>query len=263
MPLLIVPSHHHSPESLESTFKNWYPLKSPSNKHFMLRESSNQIGTWIIIPTIEALNKILINSENEFSNYDYSIEKQNLSTKLHEDKDRDWSERSLDFEDPSYQYFWNWVEKAFSWAPLITNDSNYSDCMRALIEVFWTLPIVTVLQAELYDLKKFDSFWAKNKKDEQLSKEELIKNYPNGFLGYPKRIWPEFFHALSWKLLLRISHHPDRDNDPHYNPFWRDPRFGEIWEKDDVNVIVEKFRKFLMPIIQDKLEEINRAHIRV
>jgi hypothetical protein len=262
MPLLIVPSHNSSPESLKNKFGVEYPISSISRKQFLYRESKWAIGSWIVVPTIETLDKILTSPEHEFRRYDYELERQLLDTVHIENDDREYSETILDYEDPSCQKFWKCHESWFSSIGLVTKDSQYSNAMHALIEVMWDLPIVPVLQAELFNPKNFDFFSAWNDSWNELTQEMLSSNYPDWILAYPKRIWPEFYHAKTWESILRISHHPDKDNSPHYNAFATDPRLWNIEESDDMNVIIEKIKANLMPIINTKIEEINQSHVR-
>jgi len=138
---------------------------------------------------------------------------------------------------------------------LITIDSEDARCMKALIDVLGKLPIVPVLQAYLFDPKYFSELeisWVDVK--------DLSNKYPFWFLSYPKRIWPEFYHAHTWESLLRISHHPDKDNYPHWNAFFTDPRLGEVKEWDNYQEIKTKFRDTLMPILRQSLKEVNKKH---
>lgn len=263
MPLLIVPSHHESPKSVKNIFRRDYPLRSPTRKMFLRRGQEWSIGSWIIIPTIEALDKILVSPEHSFEGYSYELEQQTLSIDYDEDDDRNVSERMLDFEDPACQIFWVSSIKWCSGISLIDNNTQYSDCMRALLEIMWDLPIVSVLQAYVFDPSFFDKLSVWSESGIELTQDMLSSSYPHGMLAWPKRIWPEFYHAHTWESILRISHHPDKDNSPHYYAFASDPRLWNIEEGDDLNVIVKKIRNTLMPIIEKEIEKINKAHVRV
>jgi len=262
MPLLIVPGHHDSPKSLKNIFEKGYSFSSPSEKNFINREGEWTIGSWIIVASVNALNRILTSPEHDFRGYSFEIEQQLLSTDSVEDDDRDFSERMLDYKDPSCKNFWKSQTNWCSGITLVNSDSQYSDCMRALIDLMWDLPIIPVLQAYIFDPKFFDKLSFGNDSEIELNQDMLSNNYPYGMLAYPKRIWPEFYHAQTWKSILRISHHPDKDNSPHGNAFSTDPRLWSIEEDDDINTITEKIKAMLMPIINAKIEEINQSHIR-
>ena len=260
MPLLIVPSHHDSPKSLENTFKRGYLKSQPSIKTFSDEKS---IGSWIVIASQQALEKILTKPEDSFDWFNYDREEQVLSTNYINADDRKFSEILLDNKDPACQKFWTWWSRWYSSISLVKNDSDYSDCMRALIEIMWDLPIVSVLQAYVFDPKNYDTLDVWNNYEKDLTQDMLTKNYPFWMLAYPKRVWPQFYHALTWESILTISHHPDEDNSPHYSAFHSDPRLWNIEEWDNIDTIREKIKNALMPIILKKIKKINKTHIRV
>ncbi len=72
-------------------------------------------------------------------------------------------------------------------------------------------------------------------------------------LEFSKRTWPDFVDSYSGRSLLRISHHPDRDNSPHYDAFHTDPRLGEITASDTTEAIIAKFNTHLLPILESCL----------
>lgn len=262
MPLLIVPSHHDSPKSLKETFKQSYPRFTPSNKIFEHRERKWATASWVVIATSDALNKILISPDHNFRWYSYRFDTQSLYTEVKDVDKRSYEECHSDYEDPACQHFWEWYS-TWSWSiSLVVNNDQYSESMRALLEVIWDLPIVPVLQAYMFDPKIYSKLDIRSDSDKKLTKEMLTVNYPYWFLAYPKRIWPEFYHAHTWKSILRISHHPDKDNSPHYYAFWEDPR---LWLKEDdkIDTIREKLEINLLPILQDEIENINKSHKRI
>lgn len=78
-------------------------------------------------------------------------------------------------------------------------------------------------------------------------------------LAYPKRIWPEFYSAVNGKSFLRISHHPHRNNDPHYHAFKNDPRLGELEENSSYEDIIQALKTRLLPLIEQAIEEERKA----
>lgn len=96
------------------------------------------------------------------------------------------------------------------------------------MEVLGKLPILPVLQAYIFDPKYFDTLETQDVNGKTINHEKLMIQYPYGMLAYPKRIWPEFFSVTTGKPILRVSHHPDHDNDPHCHAFMTDPRLGEL-----------------------------------
>lgn len=249
MPLLIVPSHHSSPDSLKWRFTNWFSSDIPHNFSYTQREG--WYWNWLLVATKDALDRILIDPEDNFSWYYYMNNTENLSIKKRP-WEIDWDQWDKDKENPACYHFTKWYSKWCTFSSPITNESETAKCMRALIEVLGSLPIIPVLQAYLFDPKYFSEL-----KISWKDVKDLSIRYPFWLLEYSKRMWPEFYHAFTWESLLRVSHHSDKDNHPHWNAFFTDPRLGKVKEWDNYNDIKAKFRASLMPILRGKLKEVE------
>jgi len=259
MPLLIVPSHHHSPKLDRYSFSDSHLSNIPVNRTFH-QPGTRKLTNGIIAGSKDALDKILIDPDYNFSWYSASNRTQWLVT---DDLDTDdFKELSKKWEDPALQSFEGWSIEVSGSTHLITKDSQYATNMKALLEVMWTLPVVSVLQAGLFDPKMFQNLTTHNRSWSWawLSHKWLISEYPFGILRGPKRIWPDFYHAHTWEQMLRVSHHPDRENDPHYEAFQTDPRLWNIVKWDNVKMVIEKLNKTLMPIIKGEITRINETH---
>ncbi len=67
MPLLIVPSHHSSPDSLKWKFNDSFSSDIPVDMLYSQREWGLQ--KWVLVATKEALDKILIDPRDNFRSY--------------------------------------------------------------------------------------------------------------------------------------------------------------------------------------------------
>ncbi len=259
MPLLIVPGHHDSPKLDRYSFSDPHLSDIPVNRTFR-QPRTRKLTNGIIASSKDALDKILIDPDHNFSWYSVSNRTQWLVT---DDLDTDdYQELTKKWEDPSLQSFAGGRIEASGSTHLITKDSQYATNMKALLEVMWTLPVISVLQAGLFDPKMFQNLTIHNRSWSWawLSHKWLISEYPFGILHGPKRVWPDFYHAHTWEQILRVSHHPDKNNDPHYDAFRTDPRLWNIQDGNDLELVMEKLNSTLMPIIEWEMTKINEAH---
>ena len=271
MPILIVPSHHHSPKTTDwldiGPYGGGISKNNPHSLIYRRDEWTKDYSQGIVVASKNALNQILVRPEDNFRAYNYARDYIGFDykTRSHEDqteKERqDLSGTSTDRSNPSRNYLeqdWKWTW--YSSIALIGTKDLYTNSMVALMEVLWKLPILPVLQAYIFDPKYFDELNTQDSEGRTINHEKLKIQYPHGMLAYPKRIWPEFFSVTTGQPVLRVSHHPNRDNDPHYHAFRTDPRLGELQEEwETVEWIIIKLRTNLLPILEKALDKEQQA----
>jgi hypothetical protein len=211
-----------------------------------------------------------VKPEDYFIGYHYTRDYVGFdyNARSHEDQTEqeriDFSGTSVDRSNPSRNYLeQDGKGTGYSSIRLIRGEDLYAQSMEALMEVLAKLPILPVLQAYIFDPKYFDTLETQDSNGNPINHEKLKIQYPYGMLAYPKRIWPEFFSVTTGKPLLRVSHHPKRDNDPHYHAFMTDPRLGELkQEGENIDSIVTKLRAHLLPLLEKALDKEQEAFYR-
>lgn len=132
-------------------------------------------------------------------------------------------------------------------------------CMMAIMDTLGSLPVMTVLQAWIFDPRVHDQVSARwhdpGAGEATLSGDELLRRFPYGLmLRLPsRRLWPKFVSAATGGLLHDTA--PDRASPrPYENAFLEDPLFEGVERESSAEALAKIFRAKLVPLLKRRLD---------